>query len=742
MTLDHGSSGFRPLCSCCCRPAVLGRYPRGAGWRKPSPSRTRARSSSTASSTSRSGGRRRRSTSSCSASRPRAPRPRRPPTRASPSTTHALYVAVRAYDTEPIADRRACSRGAISARPPTGSRSSSIRISIADRRTSSPSIPVGVKADRYYFNDGDSDDSWDAVWDVEVARDADGWTAEFRIPFSQLRFRNNDGGPVGFAVIREVGRLAETSTWPLLSRNANGFVSQFAEVRGLRMGGSPKRLELLPYTLGSLSLQPPSDNPLIERTDPGRLDRPRPEVRAAARADADGDRQSRLRPGRSRSGRRQPRRVRDVLPGAAAVLRRRARARSSSTSTATTGSAPGCSTRAASAARRRARPTLDDDEYSERPDVGDDHRRGEADRARRRVLGRRAERGDARGRGDDRRPGSLRRDQAVEPLTGYTVVRARREFANQSNIGLMLTSTNRQLTDDGQLPRRATPTPAAWTTTCASAGASTSRASGPAAASRGRPRRSPGCRRTPSTPSSVLTPTTSTVDADATSLSGHAGSFAFGKIAGEKTRFSGNYGYKSPGFDINDLGFQRRADERNVSHWFQMRDNVPGRFTRSFIWNLNQWAGWNFGGDRTVQRRQRQHALDVEELLGERLRRECQRRAAARPRHARRAGGARQPERAASGTTSASTTAGACRPATTAITRATARARRATTSARNVTWRPDERVVGQDRVPLQHQQRRRAVGDERGGRRAADPLRVRPAEAAHRRVQRSASTTR
>jgi hypothetical protein len=35
-----------------------------------------------------------------------------------------------------------------------------------------------------------------------------------------------------------------------------------------------------------------------------------------------------------------------------------------------------------------------------------------------------------------------------------------------------------------------------------------------------------------------------------------------------------------------------------VSHWFQMRDQVPGRYTRSFIWNLNQYAGWNFAGDR------------------------------------------------------------------------------------------------------------------------------------------------
>ena len=81
-------------------------------------------------------------------------------------------------------------------------------------------------------------------------------------------------------------------------------------------------------------------------------------------------------------------------------------------------------------------------------------------------------------------------------------------------------------------------------------------------------------------------------------LSGHAGALSFGKIAGEKTRFNAHYGFKSPGFDMNDLGFQRRADERFVSHWFQKRDNVPGRFTRSFIWNLNQYAGWNFAGDR------------------------------------------------------------------------------------------------------------------------------------------------
>ena len=36
--------------------------------------------------------------------------------------------------------------------------------------------PAGVKADRYWFNDNNSDEGWDAVWDVKVSRDANGIT--------------------------------------------------------------------------------------------------------------------------------------------------------------------------------------------------------------------------------------------------------------------------------------------------------------------------------------------------------------------------------------------------------------------------------------------------------------------------------------------------------------------------------------------------------------------------------------
>jgi hypothetical protein len=60
-----------------------------------------------------------------------------------------------------------------------------------DRRTAYEFAvnPDGVKQDRYWFNDTNNDKSWDAVWDVAVSRDQLGWTADFRIPFSQLDFR-------------------------------------------------------------------------------------------------------------------------------------------------------------------------------------------------------------------------------------------------------------------------------------------------------------------------------------------------------------------------------------------------------------------------------------------------------------------------------------------------------------------------------------------------------------------------
>jgi hypothetical protein len=507
----------------------------------------------------------------------------------------ALYVAVRMIDSEPE------KIVGLLTRRDQRSPSDWIKIvvdSYFDRRSAYEFAvnPAGVKFDRYYFNDGASDDSWDAVWDVEVAREATGWTAEFRIPFSQLRFARTDGSPVGFAVIREVGRLAEISTWPLLSRNANGFVSQFAELRGLRVSGAPKKLELLPYTVGSVSLDPPSSNPLLQRTDPA--------------ASLGLDLRYALRPGLTITATANPDFGQVEADPAVVNLdafetffqeRRPFFVEGSGTFQFNVDCSDGQCTGLFYSRRIGRSPqgsaTLGDDEYSQAPVaatiLGAAKLTGRVGRFSVGALSAVTAEEKATIGG----LGSSLRTESIEPLSGYSVVRARREFSNQSNVGFMMTSTNRRLADsltflpedaytggvdyDLRLSRRFNIS-GFW------AG---SRVEGTAAAM---------TRLQKSTVHAFQRPDAEHVelDASATSLLGHAGSIAFGKIGGEKTRFSANYGFKSPGFDMNDLGFQRRADERYVSHWLQMRDNVPGRFTRSFIWNLNQYAGWNFAGDR------------------------------------------------------------------------------------------------------------------------------------------------
>jgi hypothetical protein len=508
---------------------------------------------------------------------------------------HALYVAVRAHDSEPNRIVGMLTR--------RDQRSPSDWIKVVvdsyfDRRSAYEFAvnPVGVKTDRYYFNDGASDDSWDAVWDVEITRDEEGWIAEFRIPFSQLRFNNTEGGPVGFAVIREIGRLAETSTWPLLSRNANGFVSQFAEVRGLKMAGAPKKLEVLPYTVGSFALNPASDSPLAERADP---------------AGALGlDLKYAVRPGMTLTATVNPDFGQVEADPAVVNLdafetffqeRRPFFVEGSGTFQFNVDCNDGACT-GLFYSRRIGRapqgsPSLEDNEYSEAPAaatiLGAAKLTGRMGRFSVGALSALTTAEDAVIAGAT----LSRRTQVVEPLAGYSVIRARREFANQSNVGLMFTSTNRNLVPDVSfLPEDAYTGGVDYDIRFGpryniSGFWAGSRVAGSIEAIE---------RLQKNTVHGYQRPDADHVEFDPTreTLSGHAASINIGKIGGERTRFSANYGFKSPGFDINDLGFQRRADERYVSHWVQFRNNMPGRFTRAFFLNFNQYAGWNFAGDR------------------------------------------------------------------------------------------------------------------------------------------------
>src|SRR6266566_562272 len=107
--------------------------------------------------------------------------------------------------------------------------------------------PSGVKLDAQIYNDGNEDFAWDAVWDVATRVDSLGWTAEFRIPLSQLPYGRGRSHTFGFTVDRDLYRYAQRASWPLFRQSVAGFVSQFGELDGLDGLEAPRRLEAAPY---------------------------------------------------------------------------------------------------------------------------------------------------------------------------------------------------------------------------------------------------------------------------------------------------------------------------------------------------------------------------------------------------------------------------------------------------------------------------------------------------------------
>ncbi len=113
---------------------------------------------------------------------------------------------------------------------------------------------AGTQYDGVLFNDDWDDDSWDGVWDGKVQRDGGGWTAEMRIPYSQLRFKNGAQQVWGINFKREIARGNETDYLVYTPKNGSGFVSRFPELHGLQGVNPPRRLEILPYVTTRASL--------------------------------------------------------------------------------------------------------------------------------------------------------------------------------------------------------------------------------------------------------------------------------------------------------------------------------------------------------------------------------------------------------------------------------------------------------------------------------------------------------
>src|SRR5258707_3075032 len=108
---------------------------------------------------------------------------------------------------------------------------------------------AGVKLDQAVSNGGNEDGAWDAVWDVATRIDSLGWTAEFRIPLSQLRYAPAAEHQFGVMIMRDVARRNERYSWPVYRRSRPGLASQFAEVGGFVGLSSPRRIEVAPYAV-------------------------------------------------------------------------------------------------------------------------------------------------------------------------------------------------------------------------------------------------------------------------------------------------------------------------------------------------------------------------------------------------------------------------------------------------------------------------------------------------------------
>jgi Domain of unknown function (DUF5916)/Carbohydrate family 9 binding domain-like len=505
-----------------------------------------------------------------------------------------LYVGVRAFDRDPgkIVGIRTRRDGT--------SPSDWIRVMIDsyhDRRTAYEFAvnPAGVKQDAYWFADSSSDSSWDAVWDVSVTRDDTGWRAEFRIPFSQLRFEPGKADTFGFAVLRQVGRLNETSSWPLLAKSKPGFVSQMGELGGLALTGAAKRLEVVPYSVGQVEARPAGGNPFVRRADPS----------GAIGVDL----KYAVTPGLTLTSTVNPDFGQVEADPAVVNLtafetfyqeRRPFFVEGSGNLQfdldCNDGQCTGLFYSRRIGRQPHASPDAPAGGYVSSPGlttiIGAAKLTGRAGAFAIGAL-------DAvTGREDARLAGGLGQwTQTVEPLTNYTVAQAKREWSNQSSVGFAFTNTARRLDQDVSfLPSHATTGGVNWdwrmkdprySVTGYWAGSSVR---GSAEAIDELQRNAVHNLQRPDAAYLGYNPAR-------TSLNGHAGSVGFQKIGGAKVRFSVNGSYKTPGFDVNDVGYVRRADEIAQSAWVQVRWDTPTKVYRNVRINFNQWAGWNFGGD-------------------------------------------------------------------------------------------------------------------------------------------------
>lgn len=116
--------------------------------------------------------------------------------------------------------------------------------------------PSGSIVDEVLFNDVSEDATWDGIWEAKVARVADGWTLEMKIPFNQLRFPRKETYTWGVNFQRTIKRKQERLSFAWVPKEDSAYVSRFARLEGIESINPGRRVELYPYSVGQAQFRP------------------------------------------------------------------------------------------------------------------------------------------------------------------------------------------------------------------------------------------------------------------------------------------------------------------------------------------------------------------------------------------------------------------------------------------------------------------------------------------------------
>ena len=157
-----------------------------------------------------------------------------------------LYFAFRCYDTAPDSIVKRMSRR-------DGFEGDWVEVNIDsynDKRSafSFTTSVSGVRGDEFISDNGQNwDDSWNPIWNARTSIDSLGWTAEVRIPLSQIRYANKEEHTWGLQFTRRDFRQSSRSVWQFIPQNSGNWVSGFGELKGLKGIKPQKQLEVQPY---------------------------------------------------------------------------------------------------------------------------------------------------------------------------------------------------------------------------------------------------------------------------------------------------------------------------------------------------------------------------------------------------------------------------------------------------------------------------------------------------------------